>query len=88
MFEAYHSKIQKNLRGNEIKISSIKDTDIIVVHEVVSGVEAREEVLEVCVLQRVCSPKMPTHCTQCQKPGGVVELKRCTNCMGVAYCGR
>lgn len=88
MFEAYHSKIQKNLRGNEVKISSIKDSDVIVVHEVLSEKEVKGRVEEVGVLQRVSSPKMPTHCAQCQRSGGVVELKRCTNCMGVAYCGR
>ena len=76
------------MRGNEIKINSIKDKDVIVVNEVMSEVETGERVVEVGILQRVSSPKTPTHCAQCQKPGGVVELKRCTNCMGVAYCGR
>ena len=44
MFEAYHSKIQKNLRGNEVKISSIKDSDVIVVHEVLSEKEVKGRV--------------------------------------------
>ncbi|KAI6654147.1 dnaJ-like protein subfamily C member 5-like isoform X1 [Oopsacas minuta] len=88
VFEAYRSKIQKNLKGNSVFMWSINDNDVIVVHEVLSEFEAKDKVVEVAVLQRMRAPKMPVQCSQCQRSESIVELKRCTNCMSVAYCGR
>ena len=78
------------MKSDDISVKEIKEDDVIMVTEVLadSELDDDEEVMEVPILQRTFTPKKPNKCAQCQKPEGEVELKRCTSCLSVAYCGR
>jgi ubiquitin carboxyl-terminal hydrolase 19 len=88
MFQVYKNKTCNFSPHNRQPISEIGNDDIIVICEIITFHEAKEQVVEINVIQRLMISPLSARCSckECGLKG--IDLKRCTRCKSVAYCSR
>ncbi|XP_022081402.1 ubiquitin carboxyl-terminal hydrolase 19-like [Acanthaster planci] len=86
VFEMYRNRVQK-IFNKASSLSSVSNTDIIFVCEVLSKEMSGEEVQEVTVMQRMTMPPPVSRCSYCRKDREADHpLKHCTKCFRAGYC--
>uniref|UniRef100_A0A6A7FSR5 ubiquitinyl hydrolase 1 n=2 Tax=Hirondellea gigas TaxID=1518452 RepID=A0A6A7FSR5_9CRUS len=86
LLETFKHKVQKLFQRGASLASVICD-DNLLAFEVITPAQVGEDVLEVCITQRLTTPTKPIKCAHCDKLGSAsLQIKRCTKCLNVGYC--
>ncbi|KAF2361453.1 Zinc finger MYND-type [Trinorchestia longiramus] len=89
ILEVYKHRVQKIFESGS-SVESIAANDVLLAFEVpIPEQVGGEEVVQVCVTQRVSAPPRPNCCSNCGRAGNSdLRINRCQTCLSVGYCSR
>ena len=87
IIDVYKHKLQKIFQQGA-PIGNVTSNDMLLAFEVMTPNQiGGQEVVELCVVQRLSSPTRPLECATCGRKGNEnTRIQRCTKCLAVGYC--